>query len=474
MTAKVLVVGGGPGGSIAATFLAQGGADVTLLEREHFPRYHIGESVAPSCRAIIEFAGAAEKVDARDYPVKRGVLLRWGAESDWAVNWRDMFGEDIRSWQVDRDDFDHVLLKHAASQGAKVVEGATVKRINFDGDRAMSADWTQDGTGTVHTTEFDHVVDASGRAGILSRKQFHNRRPHEVFRNVAIWGYYPGGQLLPGTPPGGIDVISSPNGWYWVIPLRGGQFSVGYVTHQDNFLALPRADLRALFSSLVDASPTVRDLVAGHELAGDIRVEQDFSYVADSFCGPGYFLAGDAACFLDPLLSTGVHLALFSGMLSAASILAIDAGDVAEAEAGTFYENLYRNAYARMLALVAGMYDKYRGRMGYFWLAQKLMRPEQVRAYKPDNAFGAIVAGLTDLEDASRRGGVAPMLSVIEAAERARVRADVQVPNAGTTTAPMKMDANDLYDAESGLYMVTTPRLSIARAHDRDLLTPAP
>ena len=156
------------------------------------------------------------------------------------------------------------------------------------------------------------------------------------------------------------------------------------------------------------------------------------------------------------------------------SILAIDAGDVAADEARTFYENLYRNAYARMLALVAGMYDKYRGRMGYFWLAQRLMRPEQVRAYKPDNAFGAIVAGLTDLEDASRRGGVAPMLGVIEAAERARVRADVQVPNAGTTMAPMKMDANDLYDAESGLYMVTTPRLSIARAHDHDLLTPAP
>src|SRR5262249_38329105 len=294
---KVLVVGGGPGGSIAATFLTQGGADVTLLEREHFPRYHIGESVAPSCRAIIEFAGAGEKVDARGYPVKRGVLLRWGAESDWAVNWQQMFGEDIRSWQVDRDDFDEVLLRHAASQGATVIEGATVRRINFAGERAVSAEWTHDGT--AHTSEFDHVVDASGRAGVLAAKQFRSRRPHEVFRNVAIWGYYPGGELLPGTPPGGIDVISSPDGWYWVIPLRGGQFSVGYVTHQNNFLLLRQEhrDLRDLFLSLVESSETVREQVAGHELIGDVRVEQDFSYSADSFCGPGYYLAGDAACF---------------------------------------------------------------------------------------------------------------------------------------------------------------------------------
>lgn len=471
MTPKVLVVGGGPGGSIAATFLARGGADVTLLEREHFPRYHIGESVAPSCRAILEFAGAADKIDARGYPVKRGVLLRWGSEADWAVNWQDMFGEDIRSWQVDRDDFDDVLLRHAASQGAHVTQGAAVKRVTFAGDRAVGAEWMHNGT--THRRGFDFVVDASGRAGVLSAQQLRNRQAHEVFRNVAIWGYYPGGTLLPGTPPGGIDVISSPEGWYWVIPQRGGRFSVGYVTHQNNFLLLPRHDRRALFNSLVDASDTVRRLVAGHELIGDVRVEQDFSYVADSFCGPGYFLAGDAACFLDPLLSTGVHLALYSGMLAAASILAIAGGDVSEDEASTFYENLYRNAYARLLSLVAGMYDKYRGRKGYFWLAQRLVRAEQLKAYQPDNAFGAIVAGLTDLEDAGRRGGVAPMLGVIDAAERARVRADVQVPNAGTTTAPMKIDANDLYDAASGLYLTTTPRLGISRALDRNL-TPAP
>ena len=419
MTPKVLVIGGGPGGSIAATLLAQSGAvDVTLLEKATFPRYHIGESVAPSCRAILQFAGVEDKVAARGYTIKRGVLLRWGAEADWAVNWVDMFGEDIRSWQVDRDDFDKVLLDHAAEQGANVTQGAAVKKIVFDGERAVAAEWSGG------TTDFDYVVDASGRAGVLSAKQFKNRHPHEVFRNVAIWGYYPGGSLLPRTPEGGIDVISSPDGWYWVIPLRNGVFSVGFVTHQINFLARrPDFDsLEDMFLALVAENDTVSDLVRDQPLQGDVHVEQDFSYAADSFCGPGYFMVGDAACFLDPLMSTGIHLAMYSGLLSAASILAIVNGDIAEDEALGFYENLFRNAYTRLFTLVSGMYNKYQGKQSYFWIAQRMLRAEQVRAYQPDNAFGAIIAGLSDLDDASTEGGVAPMRGVIEAAEAARKR----------------------------------------------------
>ncbi|MBV8899476.1 MAG: tryptophan 7-halogenase, partial [Verrucomicrobia bacterium] len=116
MSTKVLVIGGGPAGSIAATLLAQGGAQVKLLEREFFPRYHIGESISPSCRSIIDLAGAHEKIEARGYTVKQGILLRWGAERDWTVNWPDTFGDAVRSWQVDRADFDQVLLAHAETQ----------------------------------------------------------------------------------------------------------------------------------------------------------------------------------------------------------------------------------------------------------------------------------------------------------------------------------------------------------------------
>ena len=116
----------------------------------------------------------------------------------------------MRSWQVDRADFDHVLLAHAGSQGVAVTQDAQVKQVTFDGDRAVGAQWVHNGRR--HGAEFDFVVDASGRAGVLSAQHFKNRQAHDVFRNVAIWGYYQGGSLLPGTPAGGINVISSPEG----------------------------------------------------------------------------------------------------------------------------------------------------------------------------------------------------------------------------------------------------------------------
>ncbi|OIJ68197.1 NAD(P)/FAD-dependent oxidoreductase [Streptomyces mangrovisoli] len=486
MTRKVLVIGGGPGGSTAATLLARAGVSVTLLERDTFPRYHIGESIASSCRSILDFGGALEKIEERGYTVKTGVLLRWGQEKDWKIDWSELFGPDVRSWQVDRDDFDTILLDHAAEQGVEVIQGASVKRVIFDGDRAVGAEWTdpQD-RGTVHTGEFDFVVDASGRAGVIGGQHFKNRRPHEVFRNVAIWGYWKGGDLLPGTPSGGINVVSSPDGWYWIIPLRDDRYSVGFVSHQSRFLER-RADYSSteeMLHALIAESATVTDLLAGGEFQPGVRVEKDFSYVADSFCGPGYFLVGDAACFLDPLLSTGVHLAMYSGMLSAASILSTINGDVDESQALGFYESLFRNAYQRLFTLVSGVYQQYMGSDTYFDLAESLVRESSdgtTAGDGKDAAFGELVAGVTDLREASDVAGLgtAPIQTMIDeaghdgtpvgqllsAAEQARQAAIAASPNAPISMAPMKMDATDLYDAASGLYLTTTPTLGIRRA----------
>lgn len=238
--------------------------------------------------------------------------------------------------------------------------------------------------------------------------------------------------------------------------------------------------------SLVGESDTVREQLADAKfLQGEVRVEQDFSYVADSFCGPGHFIVGDAACFLDPLLSTGVHLAMYSGMLSAASILATVNGDVEEKEALGFYEVLFRNAYQRLFTLVSGVYQQYMGKDTYFGLAQSLVRETQdAPAPHSDNndaAFGELVAGVTDLREASSQAGLgtAPIQTVIDdaaeldgtpvgelltAAEQARQQAITASPNSPLSMAPMKMDANDLYDAATGLYLTTTPTLGIRRA----------
>jgi flavin-dependent dehydrogenase len=468
MATRVLVIGGGPGGSTAAALLARNGAEVQLLEQEIFPRYHIGESLASACRTVLTLSGVVGKVDAQGYPAKRGALLRWGAEEDWTINWSELFGTNVSSWQVEREDFDHILLNHAAELGVEVIQGARVRRVLFEDGRPYAAEWiAQGGDSKPRTTEFDYVVDASGRSGVLSRQHFDNRRPHEIFRNVAIWGYWRGGRILPNTPGGGIDVISHPDGWYWVIPLRNDMYSVGFVTHQQNFLSKRQeySSPTEMLRAMVAESPTVSDLMSDATFEGKVRVEQDFSYVADQFCGPGFYEVGDAACFLDPLLSTGVHLALYSAMLASASILATARGSVTEKEALGFYETLYRNAYARLLVLVSGVYEQYKGKDSYFWLAQRMIRQRPAENNeKPNAAFVEIVAGLSDLRDAGEEDGTKPMTALIEEAEQARERADrTATEQAPSNLAPLRIEPGDLHDSASGLYLVTKP-LGIGRS----------
>lgn len=459
----VLVAGGGPAGSLTAALLAGSGVDVLLLEKEVFPRYHVGEALASSCRPVLELAGAADKVDRAGFLRKHGGLFRWGAEQDWVADWSAIFGTEVRSWSVERGDFDHVLLDNAADRGARVVQGATVKRVVLDGGRPVAAEWTTaDEPGVVRTSRFDHLVDASGRAGLLTAQTFRNRTRHEVFRNVAIWGYWDGDTLLPDTPPGGSDIISAPDGWYWVIPVRAGRRSVGCVMHETAFRERRRSggSLDDLLGELVAESDTVRTLLDGNRQVAAARVEQDYSYSSQSFCGPGYFVAGDAACFLDPLLSTGVHLASYSALLAAASLVAVIDGTVAESEALAFYESLFRNAYTRLFAMVGRMYQQYQGKAGYFWLAQQLTAAPEVPD-RPDAAFVEIVGGISDLYDARHgravdRGATAP--APADAGTAATAGPDESALDL-VDIAP-----KDLYDTASRLRLVTSPRLGLCRA----------
>ena len=333
---QVLVIGGGPGGATAATLLAREGFEVTLLEAARFPRYHIGESLLPSILQVMDLMGAREKMEAAGFQRKHGAYLMWGDES-WPLNFGELSGDNTYAFQVTRAEFDAFMLDHARSQGVQVFEGVEVRDVEFDGERPVSAGWLAKvghgaDTGRQGTTRFTYLIDGSGRDGLLANHYLRNRRYHKVFQNIAVWGYYKDANRLPGSRSGDIAVGSIPAGWLWGIPLSDGTMSVGAVLHRDHMKARRGCGLEDILLEAIDESPLIKDLVAPGELISEVKTETDYSYASERFCGPGYFMIGDAAAFLDPLLSSGVHLATFSAMLAAAGLNSFDRGEVSETE----------------------------------------------------------------------------------------------------------------------------------------------
>jgi len=476
---KVLVIGGGPGGSTAATLLAREGIAVTLAEREAFPRYHIGESLLPSTMHVLDVMGAREKVDRHGFQRKEGAYISWGPE-EWDFSFGELSGNRGYSYQVIRSEFDQLLLEHARSQGVEVLDRTDVTGLTFDGSRPCAASTTSlaSSNGDPREHGFHMLVDASGRASVMSTRYLKNRRYHQAFQNVGIWGYWRGAERLPRGPFGAIAVCSVPSGWFWAIPLHDGTLSVGLVAGRERVRQLRQegVSLEEIYTDALAQCPTVQAMVAPARRTSELKVEQDYSYSADQFAGPGFFLVGDAACFLDPLLSTGVHLAMFSGLLAAACIASIARGDIDEDEAIPFYEDVYRQAYLRLLVLVSTFYEHYQGKDGYFWEAQKLTRNDYSER-KMNAAFIHIVSGIEDLRDAGEHAGALiharvseahaegtrllqnkALLGTLAPADRARA-----LEKAGLAGALLARFSLTPETAVRGLYVVTSPRLGVAR-----------
>jgi flavin-dependent dehydrogenase len=467
---QVLVIGGGPAGSTAATFLAREGFDVTLVERDVFPRYHIGESLLPSCLEILELTGAREKIEAYGFQRKGGGYFAWGKDA-WVLDFAPL--RYPYSFQVVRSQFDQLLLEHAKSQGVKVFEGTEVRSLSFDGDRPRSATWSVaprfiEGVGGSETGEifFDYLIDASGRAGVMAMHYQKDRHYHNAFQNVAMWGYWTGAGRMSFAPEGAIANGAVPEGWLWGIPLHDGTMSVGLVLHKTTFKEKRQQfdSLEQIYLNAIDSCPLIADLVKPGKLVTNMRTEQDYSYIAGSLTGPGYFLIGDAACFIDPLLSTGVHLATHSAMLCAASVASTLRGDVTERQAMAFFEQSYRQTYLRLMVIVSGMYQQYDGKETYFWQAQQLTNHDYDDSSAMMQAWLYVVSGMEDVKDRGKphreleavgvTGGRAQPL-VVSDREMALYNLYNQV-FFGTSMSPER--------ASEGLYVKTRPRLGLTLA----------
>jgi flavin-dependent dehydrogenase len=462
---KVLVVGGGPAGSVTAIALAQAGLTVSLIDGAEFPRYHIGESLTPSCRSVLEAVGVAGKVDEHGFVIKHGGAFRWNSDS-WLFDWGKQVG--ARSWQVDRAEFDALLLEHAWENGVSVRTGVAAKSVEFDGERPVAVHCRPKSGEDYVIDDFDFLVDASGRHGLLSMRHFHDREPLQNLRNVATWGYWTGASVLPDTPIGGINIISSDEGWYWVIPLAGERTSIGYVTTKEAFARdrVSSESLDDLYRRLVSTSETLKPLVVDATQVGAARSETDYSYIAERFCGPGFVIVGDAACFLDPLLSTGVHLALYSALTAAACIASVERGEATEQEGLLFFEFAFRRAFTRLFALVSVMYERYLGKDGFFRTSDRLIGDgveEQLADGLSSTSFAEIIAGLSDLREATDSSTRVLTDRLREEALKVQLRAlgDAAGPSMPDFTSVLE---NPLRDAESAHFrLVTSPRLGLER-----------
>jgi flavin-dependent dehydrogenase len=399
---SVLVVGGGPAGATVATLLAQAGIDVTLLERDVFPRYHIGESLLPSILEIADLTGLRDKLEACGFVRKYGGYLAWGHER-WGLDFTSL--SSPYGFQVTRAKFDKLLLDHAKSQGVEVFEGVEVRAFNFDEERPRSATW-RDAENRTGTIAFDFLVDASGREGLMAVHYNKNRRFLEAFQNVALWGYWEGAGRMEFAPPGSIANGSIDDGWIWAIPLHDGTTSVGVVQHKTSFKEKRQSlgSLENIYHTAIDECPLIKDLLGSAQLVSGLRAEQDYSYSAERLNGPGYVLVGDAACFIDPLLSTGVHLATHAAVLAAAGLASFFRGEVAEEEFLTFFERSYRQTYLRLAVVVSALYQLYDGKQTYFWKAQQLTQGDYDDSEALNQAFLYVVSGMEDRKDSSRVG----------------------------------------------------------------------
>lgn len=376
---QILVIGGGPAGSYSASCLAREGFEVTLFEAVTFPRYHIGESLLPSVGTYLEFIDAFEKVSSFGFLPKPGGAIKFNQQKREGYTDFSQFNQRTCSWQVTRADFDDLLLKHAKECGVNVFEETRVTEITFDGERPVSASYIS--KAEAGTISFDYLIDASGRNGIMSTKYLKNRKMNPSLRNIAIWGYWKNcSRYKPGTEKESaifVEALQDESGWVWFIPLHDGTVSVGVVQEESRLNEKKKAFressrnqdtlLRDFYLDQLDLVPSLRAIMTsnaklvevGKDGGSAVRQASDYSYCATAYAGPGYRLAGDAGCFIDPFFSSGVHLALTSAMSAAATIASSIRG-LSEEEAGAWHSTKVGVAYTRFLVIVLGSYEQIR------------------------------------------------------------------------------------------------------------------
>lgn len=303
----MLVVGGGPAGSTTAAFLARRGRSVVLLERDHHPRFHIGESLLPANMPIIERLGVLEEVReigvlklGADFPSMNG-----GGYNVFRFS-RALGKTPPFAFQVKREEFDELLFRHAAFLGVDARQGVRVRSVDITPDGVTAQ--ADSGPDEKLTVRARYVVDATGRDAFLGNV-LKLKRKHPRHRSAALFAHFRGVERRPGEDAGNISIYAHEHGWAWMIPLRQGIVSVGIVA--DPWLFKNRREPPGVFlQRILDGVPGARERMAGAEIVGNLHATGNYSYVCSQLTGPHWVMTGDAGAFVDPIFSTGVYLAM--------------------------------------------------------------------------------------------------------------------------------------------------------------------
>lgn len=318
----VIVIGGGPAGSTTAALVAEYGHRVLLLEREAFPRFQIGESLMPGTYWSFKRLGLLDKLERSAFVKKYSVQFfsSSGKGSAPFYFFKHDPHESSITYQVLRSEFDLMMLDNAREKGAEVVQGTSVHRVHFDGDRATGVQ-IKDRSGQVEDILADVLVDATGRSALISRK-LKTKTVEPKLKKASIFTHFKGGMRDEGIDEGATLILHTrdKDSWFWYIPLPDDVVSVGVVGGLDTLLQKRGGTPQEIFDEeLAKCIPMCERLASADQLF-PMKVTQDFSYRSRTAAGEGWVLVGDAFGFIDPVYSSGVFLALKSGEMAADAI----------------------------------------------------------------------------------------------------------------------------------------------------------
>lgn len=437
----VVVIGGGPAGSTAASLLARSGRRVLVFERERFPRYHIGESLLSATLPILAHVGVLADVERHGFVKKPGGTFLWGTNAEpWSFWFREDPGGYGHAYHVLRSEFDEILLRHSGRQGAEVLEGMRVDTIEGEGPFRLRA---RDQADAPTIVDARHVVDASGQQAVLGRREG-LREYNPFFKNLAIWSYFTDAARMEGELRDNILSAAHGEGWCWYIPLHDRTISVGAVVDAARWKNRARPEtLEDTYRSLIDGCAPVAKMVRGARQVAPVRVIRDYSYSSRRFFHAAALLAGDAACFIDPVFSTGVHLACLAGLLAADAIEDLLDGRRDQETAFAEYDASYRSAFERYRRFVTFFYNHHADPDSYFWQARKLV--DTSGALELRGAFVRLIAGTGDIpDDAASVLEIDARWSKSLAGERARSAPGMHLMCVAATLAEMRrLDARE-------------------------------